>query len=150
VVDRDGKALGAMTPDEGRELARQAGLDLVEVAPNERPPICKIIDYGKFKYERSKRSQHRSSSTVKTVQLRPKTDTHDLETKLGQARRFLRRGDTVKVVMRLRGREQSFIGRAIDILRQRVREGLSEVGSVASPPAHRGRQITLMVEPNRR
>ncbi len=148
VIDAGGEALGVMSPDEGRAVAREAGLDLVEVAPNARPPVCKVMDYGKFKYERSKRSSKNSSTpTVKTVQLRPKTDTHDLEVKLGQARKFLKRGDKVKVVMRLRGRERAFIDRATNILFARVEEGLSEVGRIASRPAHQGRLITLMVEP---
>ena len=147
VISSDGEVLGTMTPDEGRQHAREANLDLVEVAPHARPPVCKILDYGKFKYERSKRSTQQKSSSVKTIQLRPKTDTHDLETKLGHARRFLDRGDKVKVVMRLRGRERAFVQRAIGILQQHVREGLSDHGKVAGTPAHQGRLISLMVEP---
>ncbi len=147
VISADGEQLGTMSPTEGLELAENADLDLVEVAPNARPPVCRIMDYGKFKYERSKRSNQQKTSTVKTIQLRPKTDTHDLETKLAHARKFLERGDKVKVVMRLRGRERAFVQRAVGILHQHVREGLSEHGKIAGAPAHQGRLISLLVEP---
>ncbi len=147
VIASDGEVLGTMTPEEGRKHAEQANLDLVEVAPNARPPVCKIMDYGKFKYERSKRSNQQKTSTVKTIQLRPKTDSHDLETKLGHARRFLSRGDKVKVVMRLRGREQAFIQRAVSILQRHVHDGLADCGRVATAPARQGRLISVMVEP---
>lgn len=148
VISAEGENLGVMSPDEGREHAREAGLDLVEVAPNIRPPVCKILDYGKFKYERAKRHTNQNSSTVKTIQLRPKTDTHDLETKLGHARKFLQRGDKVKVVMRLRGRERAFVDRAVDILKTHIQEGLGDDGRIATAPAHQGRMISVMVEPS--
>ncbi len=147
VVDAEGRMLGTMSPDEGRRIAGEAGLDLVEVAPDARPPICRVMDYGRYKYERSKRSTQQKSSSVKTIQIRPKTNSHDLETKLGHARRFLQRGDKVKVVMRLRGRERAFVDRAVNILQRNVREGLGDCGRVAREPAYQGRLISLMVEP---
>ena len=148
VVSSDGEMLGTMSPEEGRKVAREAGLDLVEVAPNARPPVCKILDYGKFKYEKSKSSNKQNSSTVKTIQLRPKTDTHDLEVKMGHARKFLKRGDKVKVVMRLRGRERAFVGRARDILLSNISEEIGDSGKVVGQPAHQGRLISVMVEPH--
>ncbi len=148
VIDHDGEQLGVMTPDDARERAATVGLDLVEVAPNARPPVCKIMDYGKFKYQEAKKASASSSrsSELKTVQFRPKTDGHDLETKLKRARKFLERGDKVKMVMRMRGREQAHHDRWIDMMMKYV-EGLSDVGRLGSRPSPQGRTITLMIEP---
>ena len=150
VINADGEALGVMSPDEGRKHANSQGLDLVEVAPEARPPVCKIMDYGKFKYDRAKKESANKarSSTLKTVQMRPKTDDHDLEVKLGQAQRFLERGDRVKLVMRLRGRERAFPERWTKIMKDHFKEQLSDVGKVASQPSHQGRLITMVVEPS--
>lgn len=148
VIDPEGNALGVMSPDEGRAAAKEHGMDLVEVAPNVRPPVCKILDYGKFKYERAKASSNKNSGpSLKTVQVRPKTDTHDLDTKLGQAVKFLRRGDKVKLVMRLRGRERFYPERWVKIMREHFSERLSDHGRVASQPSHQGRMISMLVEP---
>ncbi len=141
--------LGTMSPEEGQKIARDAGLDLVEVAPNARPPVCKVLDYGKFKYERAKSATKQATSSVKTIQLRPKTDTHDLTVKMGQAKRFLHRGDKVRVVMRLRGRERAFVDRAVRILLGHIEDEIGADGRVA-PPAHQDRMISVMVEPVRR
>jgi len=148
VVSADGEMLGTMSPDEGRKLAAEAQLDLVEVAPNARPPVCKIMDYGKFKYEKAKSQSKQNTSSVKTVQLRPKTDTHDLDVKMRHAKRFLSRGDKVKVVMRLRGRERAFPERAVNIMMDHIHEEIGEDGKVVGRPAHQGRLISVMVEPH--
>lgn len=147
VIDQHGEKLGEMSPDEGRDLADAAGLDLVEVVPHARPPVCRIMDYGKYKYEESKKQRARPTRTeVKTITLRPKTDTHDLETKLGHARKFLGGGHRVKFVMRMRGREQAHIDMWEDKMAQIV-SALNEISTVVARPRLEGRTITAMVEP---
>ena len=150
VVDPDGSVLGVMSPEEGRAKALDYGLDLVEMAPNARPPVCRIMDYGKFKYEQSKAKSAKKNDgpQLKTVQMRPKTDTHDLETKLNRARRFLERGDKVKLVMRLRGRERGYPQRWVQMMHEHVQEHLSDVADVASRPAQQGRMISMLLEPS--
>lgn len=149
VISPEGEALGVMSPDEGRAEAKKHGMDLVEVSPHARPPVCRIMDYGKFKYEKKKqRSASKSSQpTVKTVQMRPKTDDHDLETKLSRARRFLERGDKVKLVMRMRGRERAYPERWIEMMREHFHGALANFGRIASKPAQQGRVISMVVEP---
>lgn len=147
VIDQHGEKLGEMSPDEGRDLAETAGLDLVEVVPHARPPVCRIMDYGKYKYEESKKQRSRPARTeVKTITLRPKTDTHDLETKLGHARKFLKQGHRVKFVMRMRGREQAHIDMWEDKMYHIV-SALDEIATVVQRPRLEGRTITAMVEP---
>lgn len=147
VIDQHGEKLGEMSPDQGRELADAAGLDLVEVVPHARPPVCRIMDYGKHKYEESKRQRSRPARTeVKTITLRPKTDTHDLETKLSHARKFLNNGHRVKFVMRMRGREQAHIDMWEDKM-YKIVSALNEIATVVSRPRLEGRTITAMVEP---
>ena len=136
-----------MTPEEGRAKAKEYGMDLVEVSPNARPPVCRIMDYGKYKYERSKAAKSSSGPSVKTVQLRPKTDTHDLETKFGRARKFLERGDKVRIVMRMRGRERGYPQRWIEMLGDHYREELSDIAKITSRPTQQGRSISMMLEP---
>lgn len=150
VIDPEGEMVGVMSPDEGRALAREHGLDLVEVSPNARPPVCRIMDYGKFKYERSKAKSAAKTNTpgVKTIQMRPKTDDHDLDTKLKRARRFLERGDKVRLVMRMRGRERAYPQRWVQMLRETYRESLANFGRVADAPSQQGRVITMLVEPS--
>jgi len=148
VIAPDGEQLGIMSPEEGREKAMAFGLDLVEVAPNSRPPVCKIMDYGKFKYDRAKKASQTNSSqpSVKEIRLRPKTDDHDLKTKLDRAHKFLERGDKVKVVMRMRGRERAYPGRWVEQMQEYFGE-LADVGKITSPPRAEGRAITMMIEP---
>lgn len=148
VIGAEGEQLGIMTPDEGREIAQEAGLDLVEVAPTAQPPVCRIMDYGKFRYEQSKRSAAAKSAKVelKTITLRPKTDTHDIETKTRNIRAFLEKGDRVKLVMRLRGRENAHK----DLWYQKMEsllEAVKDLASVAQPPRDEGRTITALLEP---
>ena len=148
VIGPDGEQLGVMSPDEARDRAAAAGLDLVEVAPQARPPVCKIMDYGKFKYLEAKKLAKNKSSTpeVKTVQMRPKTDGHDLETKLKRAQKFLERGDKVRFVMRLRGREQAYPERWIAQMMEHVK-WLGDGVRIATPPSRQGRMISMLVEP---
>lgn len=147
VIDQHGTKLGEMSPEEGRELADTAGLDLVEVVPSARPPVCRIMDYGKHKYEESKKQRSRPARTeIKTITLRPKTDTHDLETKLAHARKFLEGGHRVKFVMRMRGREQAHID-MWEVKMAEIVSALNTIAQVVSSPRLEGRTITAMVEP---
>jgi translation initiation factor IF-3 len=142
--------LGVMSADEGRALARERGLDLVEVAASSRPPVCRIMDFGKYKYEQNKKDrkakgkQHQQQ--LKEVKLRPKIERHDLEVKIRAARRFLSEHDKVKVTMNFRGREvtHSELGRAI---LDRVAEELVDVAVVESPPKMEGRHMIMLLSP---
>ena len=152
VVDESGRQLGHMSPHEGRRLAEERGLDLVEVAPNARPPVCRIMDYGRFRYEQ-KKSQKKSQRKQQQVQtkilkLRPKTDTHDLETKLRHARRFLEAGNRVRFVVRMRGRERAVTERWVGQLQDLV-NSLSETGAPTGPPQLEGGGVTVTVEPRK-
>ena len=150
VIGADGEQLGIMTPDEAREIAEEASLDLVELVPNARPPVCRIMDYGKHKYEESKKARTRGTRVeVKTITLRPKTDTHDMNTKLSQARKFLEKGDRVKFVMRMRGREQAHTDMWEERMVREVVEQLEDIATVVAAPRQEGRTITAMVEPGK-
>ncbi len=132
------------------EMAAAAGLDLVEISPNATPPVCKIMDFGKFKYEQQKReSEARKKQKIieiKEVKFRPGTDTHDYEVKMRNVYKFLEKGDKVKVTMRFRGREMAHqdLGRQ---LLERVAEDIKEIGKVENMPKMEGRQMIMMVGP---
>lgn len=154
VIDPDGEQLGVMSADEGREKAAEYGLDLVEVAPKARPPVCRIMDYGKFKYEQSKKKSNSNASKVelKTVRFRPNTGDHDLDTKLNNAQRFLKKGNKVKLVMRMRGRERAYTNRWVDYMHEvleRLEDDYGEELHVLNRPKSEqdGRQVTVVVEP---
>ncbi len=146
VIDEDGERLGVMSPDEARRLAFEKGLDLVEVAPGARPPVCRIMDYGRFRYEQRKRTKKQKQIQTKIIKLRPKTDPHDLETKLSHARRFLDGGDRVRFVVRMRGRERAVTERWIQQLRELTAK-LDDVGVVSGRPLLEGGGVTVTVEP---
>jgi translation initiation factor IF-3 len=137
-----------MSPDEAREIANEGGLDLVEVAPRAAPPVCKIMDYGRFRYEQSKKASSAKAATVevKTITLRPKTDTHDLETKITQARAFIERGDRVKFVMRLRGRENAHKELWFKKM-DTIIAALLDISACTQRPRDEGRTITAFMEP---
>ncbi len=135
-----------MPPDEGRRIAGENGLDLVEVAPEARPPVCKIMDYGKYRYEISKRTKPQKTAKLKTIKLRPKTDDHDLETKFNRARKFLAGGDRVKFVMRLRGREAAYIDRWCQMLSAEL-ETLADAGNISLQPQREGRAVVAQLDP---
>jgi translation initiation factor IF-3 len=132
------------------DLAAQAGLDLVEISPNAAPPVCKIMDFGKFKYEQQKReSEARKKQKIieiKEVKFRPGTDVHDYEVKMRNVLKFLENGDKVKVTLRFRGREMAHqdLGRQ---LLERVAVDVKEIGKVESMPKMEGRQMIMMVGP---
>jgi translation initiation factor IF-3 len=146
VIDADGEQLGIMSPEEGRRIASEQGLDLVEVASDARPPVCKILDYGKYKYEVSKRTKPQRTAKTKTIKLRPKTSGHDLETKFNQARKFLADGDRVKFVMRLRGRENAYIDRWCKVLIKELAT-LEDAGQISIRPRQEGRAVIAQVDP---
>lgn len=146
VIGDDGEQLGLMTPEEGRRVARERGMDLVEVAPNARPPVCRIMDYGRFKYEQRKRSKKQHQIQTKMIKMRPKTDPHDLETKLRHARRFLEGGDRVRFVVRMRGRERSVTDRWQAQLNELLAK-LDDIGIVTGRPALEGGAVCATVEP---
>ena len=140
VIGADSEQLGVMTPEDALVLAREEGLDLVEVAANSRPPVCRIMDYGKYKYEQKKKksSKQSHSATLKEVKLRPGTDQHDLNFKLNNARRFLMEGDKVKITVMFRGREMVHTSRGRDQL-QEVMKQLGPIAKMENPPRMEGR-----------
>ena len=138
--------------DEARRRARDAGLDLVEVAPNNRPPVCRIMDYGKWKYAQKKKEQkakaHAKQSELKGMRLRPKIDDHDLGIKVNKAREFLEDGDKVQFVMLFRGREMAHQNLGYQQMRDVV-ETLADVSKVEAPPKMMGRRMTMVLSPDR-
>ncbi len=152
VIDQDGEQLGIIPTAEALDRAREAGLDLVEVSPTEKPPVCKIMDYGRFKYNQKKkqRLQHKHSHEVqiKEVRLRPKIDKHDRDIKLNRARGFLEQGDKVQFTMMFRGRENAHreIGR--DIFTEIVAM-FEEIAKLEQPFKLAGRRMTMVLAPTK-
>ena len=152
VIAEDGSQLGILPTVEALGRAREAGVDLVEVSPNDRPPVCKIMDYGKFKYNQKKqqRQQHKHSHEVqiKEIRLRPKTDDHDREVKLKRARSFLEKGDKVQFTMMFRGRENVHrdIGRAI---LAKICDNFEDVAKLEMAPKAVGRRMVMVLAPSK-
>lgn len=150
LIGADGENLGIVAPARGVELAEEAGLDLVEISPNANPPVCKIMDFGKFKYETQKREaearKNQKTIDIKEVKFRPGTDTHDYDVKMRNVVRFLEKGDKVKVTLRFRGREMAHqnLGRG---LLERVAEDVKDLGKVENMPKMEGRQMIMMIGP---
>ena len=142
--------LGVLSVQDALERARQSGLDLVEVSPNAAPPVCKILDYGKFKYEAQKRANQarkkQKTFDVKEIKMRPGIEQHDYDVKMRAITKFLVTGDKVKVTMRFRGREMTHQEIGMGVL-MRVREDLEEVAKVEQSPKLEGRQMTMVVAP---
>jgi translation initiation factor IF-3 len=153
LVDPEGGQVGIKSIEEARWLADQLGLDLVEVAAEAHPPVVRMMDYGKFKYDQSVRAREarkkQTRTVIKEVQFRPKIGTSDFEVKRKRVERFLEEGDKVKVTMRFRGREVTHpeIGREI---LQRLAELVDEVGNMETPPRLEGRQMTMLLVPSKR
>ncbi len=135
---------------EARERADEAGLDLVEISPNADPPVCKILDYGKFKYDAQKRANEarkkQKTFEVKEIKMRPNIDRHDYDVKMRSVTKFLGDGDKVKVTLRFRGREMAHQERGMNVL-MRVRDELEEIGKVEQFPRLEGRQMTMVMAP---
>ncbi len=151
VIDSDGKQLGVLPRREALRLADERSLDLVEVAPNADPPVAKLMDFGKYQYERAKREREarkaRKEIEVKEVRLRPKTDDHDINFKVRQARSFLASGAKVKIRMRFRGREIYNLDVAKKQFDHFVDE-LADVGTVEQQPSFEGRTMLMIVAPS--
>ncbi len=153
LVGPNGEQAGIVNIDEALRLAAEVDLDLVEVAPNASPPVCKLMDFGKYKYEaalKARESRRNQVNTViKEIKLRPKIDTHDYETKKGHVVRFLSAGDKVKVTIMFRGREQSRPELGFRLL-QRLAEDVAELGYVESAPRQDGRNMVMVVAPTKK
>lgn len=150
VVSADGEMLGEMETDQALAIARENGLDLVEVAPDVRPPICRIMDYGKVRYQRQKRSggSHQHRTQLKQIRLRAKTGQHDIEVKVERSRKFLQRGDKVKINVMFRGRENAHHDRGRELLQQFI-AALEDVAIVEQPPKmESGRMMSALIKPS--
>lgn len=152
VVGEDGEQLGVMHLNDAKEKAYGRGLDLVLMAPTAVPPVCKIMDYGKFRFERDKKEKEARKKQqlirVKEVQLSCRIDTHDFQTRVNHARRFLQDGDKVKAVIRFKGREMSHMELGRDVL-ERFREELSDVGTTDKGAVVEGRFMSIMILPQK-
>ncbi len=153
LIGEDGEQLGIMSSREAFARAQEADLDLVKIAPQAKPPVCKIIDYGKYRYElaRKEKEAHKKQKTVdlKEVRLSPNIDTNDLNTKVNAARKFLSKGDKVKVTLRFRGREMAHMNQSKYILDE-FAEKLSDISSVEKAPKVEGRSMTMVLVEKRK
>jgi translation initiation factor IF-3 len=148
VIGAAGEQLGIIPTAQALEIAREAGIDLVEVDANARPPVCKIMDYGKHRYEQSRKQSKQKShqAKLKEVRVRPKTGVHDVETKINQARKFLEHKDKVLVYVLFRGREIQHIEEGQRIIRS-ILEKLADVSKVEKAPSMEGKRMTAMLAP---
>ena len=150
VIDQDGGQVGVVPTYKARQIAAESGLDLVEVSPNANPPVCKIMDYGRYKYEQTKKQQEakkkQSSFQIKEIKVRPKTGEHDLEVKIGHIKRFIEKKDKVKVTVMFRGREITLKGLGAELLKQ-IAERTSEFASVEQEPKSEGRTMIMILTP---
>jgi len=150
LIDADGAQLGIMGVREALAVAEERGLDLVEVAPNAAPPVCRILDYGKFKYQQKKKTQEarkrQTQVQIKEVKIRPKTEEHDYQFKVRNARRFIEQKNKVKVTVVFRGRELAHpdIGRSI---MERVAQEVQDIANVEKPASMEGRAMTMILAP---
>ncbi|MDQ3104515.1 MAG: translation initiation factor IF-3 [Actinomycetota bacterium] len=153
LVGPGGEQVGIVRIDDALRLAQEADLDLVEVAPTARPPVAKLMDYGKFKYETAQKAResrrNQTHTVIKEMKLRPKIDAHDYETKKGHVVRFLRSGDKVKITIMFRGREQHRPELGFRLL-QRLAQDVEELGFVESTPRQDGRNMTMVIGPHRK
>lgn len=152
LIDEKGEMQGVMSVAKALRLAEEAGLDLVEVSPNAEPPVCKILDYGKFKYEHQKKANEarkkQKTVDVKEIKLRPTIEDHDFQVKLKSARRFFEEGDKVKVTLRFRGREMAHKDMALAVL-DRFRDALTDVSKVDLPAKMEGKQAIMVLSPDK-
>ncbi|MBV8776757.1 MAG: translation initiation factor IF-3 [Alphaproteobacteria bacterium] len=150
LVDERGEMVGVVLRNEALEMAVDAGLDLVEIAPNADPPVCKILDFGKYKYEEQKKKNEAKKKQkvieVKEIKFRPSIDDHDYDVKMRSMQKFIGEGDKVKVTMRFRGRELAHQEIGMNVL-MRVKDDLDEIAKVEQFPRMEGRQMTMVVSP---
>lgn len=152
LIDDEGKQVGVMKTPDALRFAQERELDLVEVAPDARPPVCRVLDYSKYKYEQAQKQKqarkHQQQITVREIKFRPKIAQHDYDTKKGHVERFLRHKDKVKVTIMFRGREVTHPERGVAIL-DRLAEELSELGVVEQRPLQEGRNMTMLMAPSK-
>jgi len=150
LIDENGEKIGIVPPEEGVERAEEAGLDLVEISPKATPPVCKIMDFGKFKYEQQKKAAEAKKKQkiieIKEVKFRPNIDDHDYDVKMRSVTKFLGEGDKVKVTLRFRGREMAHQDLGRDLL-QKVAGDIETLGKVEAMPRLEGRQMTMIIAP---
>jgi len=150
LIDDEGEQVGVISRDEALERAMDVGLDLVEVAPDSNPPVCKLLDYGKFKYQAQKRANEARKKQkvieIKEIKMRPNIDQHDYDVKMRAMHKFLGEGDKVKVTLRFRGREMAHQDLGLKVL-HRVRDDLEELSKVEQFPKMEGRQMTMVIAP---
>ncbi len=152
LINENGEQVGIVPTEEAREYARERDLDLVEVAPDSKPPVCRVLDYSKYKYEQEQKAKaarkHQQQVNVREIKLRPKIAQHDYETKRGHVERFLRNQDKVKVTIMFRGREQSHPERGRALL-DRLCSDLDGLATIESEPLQEGRNMTMLLAPSR-
>ena len=150
LIDAEGEQIGVVTLEKALAAAEEADLDLVEVSPNTKPPVCKILDYGKYKYEQQKKASEarkkQKTVDVKELKMRPTIEDHDFGVKLRNAKRFLDGGDKVKFTIRFRGREMAYQDQGQDLM-ARLREELAEISKVEAEPKMEGRQMIMILAP---
>ena len=151
VIGSDGGNLGAMPLNKAIEIAKQEGLDLIEISPNANPPVCKIMDMGKYKYDLQKKAnvakKKQKIVSLKEIKLRPGTDVHDYNFKIKNAKKFLTKKDKVKFTVRFKGREMQHIQLGKDLMK-RIIEDVKEVGKIETHPKFEGRQMIMIIQPN--
>jgi len=150
VIDADGENVGVISVQEGIDIALDAGLDLVEVSPHASPPVCKVLDYGKYKYQAQKKANEARKKQkvieVKEIKMRPGIDEHDYQVKMRSVRKFLEHGDKVKMTIRFRGREMAHQDLGMKVL-DRVREDVDELAKVEQFPKTEGRMMNMVIAP---
>lgn len=150
VIDTDGTMLGVMPTQQALDLATEKKLDLVNISPNAKPPVCKILDYGKYRYELQKKEKEarkkQKTTQVKEIRLSTFIEGHDIQVKANTAAKFLRDGDKVKVSLRFRGRERDYVAKGMDIM-QTFAQCVSEVGVIEKKPLFEGRSLTMVLGP---
>ena len=151
LIGEDGEQLGIVSSRDALKMAEEAGLDLVKIAPTAKPPVCKIVDYGKYKYEqvrKEKEAKKKQVIDIKEIRLSPNIDTNDLNTKIGAARKFLTKGDRVKITLRFRGREMAHMNNSKHILDD-IAQSLSDIAVVEKAPKVEGRSMTMFLTEKR-
>ncbi|MCX6090052.1 MAG: translation initiation factor IF-3 [Candidatus Atribacteria bacterium] len=152
LLSYEGEQLGVVPVKKALELAEEAGFDLVEIAPDADPPVCRIVDFGKFKYEKEKKAKSsrkkQKVSELKELKMRPKIDEHDYQVKLKSALRFLQDGDRVKLTIRFRGRESAYANQGVELLHKMI-EDLGEMSKVEQEIKNEGRNLTMTIAPRK-
>ena len=152
LIDQDGENAGVVSPATAIDMAEEVGLDLVEISPGANPPVCKIMDFGKYKYEQQKKAVEAKKKQkiieIKEVKFRPNIDTHDYDVKMRSVTKFLGEGDKVKVTLRFRGREMAHQERGRELL-TKIAGDIEEIGKIEAMPKMEGRQMIMVVAPQR-